>query len=842
MLMRKIGLLTLAYVVSGWLGLQVPYAGSHITLIWLPTGIAVAALLRWGTGVWPGIALGALLVNLTIAPSWWLASAIAAGNTLAPLLTAYGLKRVGFNSDFERQKDVAFFITAAAVGMAVSASGGVLSLYLAGLMPLDALSAAWLSWWMGDSVGVLLAAPLLLTIGRPACGSPGLSKKEVMAWSLLSGAIIWMTFIYDYPEFGRTPPLAFMTLPLLTWAALRFGPSGAALAGLVFSMAAAGATANGHGLFVTTDMHLSLFLVWTYMATVVLTCLFIIALQAERRQIEAKLRIAATAFESQESILVTDASGMIMQVNRAFTESTGYSAAEAVGQKPNLLKSGRHDAAFYQQMWETIKRTGGWKGEIWDRRRNGEIYPKWLTISAVKDANGQVSHYVGTHFDITERKQAEERIKALAFFDQLTGLPNRTLLLDRLNQATGTRSEAHGALLFIDLDHFKILNDTLGHDMGDLLLKHVAQRLLKGVREGDTVARLGGDEFVVLLANLHENLPEAALGTEIVAKKLLAALNQPYDLDKVIHHCSASMGATLFHGKAASIDELMKQADLAMYQSKATGRNALRFFDPDMESAAKARARLEADLRQAVSEGQFVLHFQPQILAPQQLTGAEALLRWQHPARGMVSPAEFIPLAEETGLILPIGLWVLESACSRLARWAADPAMASLNIAVNVSALQFHQPDFVDQVISVVKQRGANPQRLKLELTESLLVNDVDQIVAKMTVLKTFGIGFSLDDFGTGYSSLSYLKRLPLDQLKIDQSFVRDVLTDPNDAVIARTIVALAQSLGLGVIAEGVETDEQRSFLANAGCAAYQGYFFSRPLPIEDFEAFARNT
>ena len=844
--MGKIALLALAYGVTGWLGLQVPYAGSHITLIWLPTGIAVAALLRFGTGVWPGIALGALLVNLSVGPSWGLAGAITIGNTLAPLLSASWLKRVGFNRLFERQKDVANFIAAACAGMLVSASGGVLSLYLAGLMPLDALQSAWLSWWMGDTVGVLLAAPLLLTMRRAKLAPQSWPLKEVVVWLFLSGAVLWFTFFHDYRTLDRTPPLAFMTLPLLTWAALRFGATGTAMAGLCFSLVAAGATATGHGLFVTNDMHVGLFLLWTYMATVVLTCLLTIALQAERRQVEAalrgneeKLRIAAIAFESQESMVVTDAKGVILQVNRSFTDSTGYSAAEAVGKTPRLLQSGRHDAAFYRAMWDSIGLHGSWQGEIWDRRRNGEIYPKWLTISAVKDTEGRVSHYVGSHFDITERKQAEEKINALAFFDPLTGLPNRTLLLDRLKQAAGSRSEEHSALLFIDLDHFKTLNDTLGHDMGDLLLKQVAQRLLDGVREGDTVARLGGDEFVVLLTSLHGDQAEAALGTELVAKKLLAALNQPYALDKVVHRCSASIGVTLFRGKSASMDELMKQADLAMYRSKAAGRNAVQFFDPGMELVAMARAKLEADLWQAVSQGQFALHYQAQILAPQQVTGAEVLLRWHHPQRGMVSPAEFIPLAEETGLILPIGRWVLETACARLALWASDPVLAPLSISVNVSAHQFHQADFVEQVVGVVERSGANPLRLKLELTESLLVNDIDQIIAKMTALKARGIGFSLDDFGTGYSSLSYLKRLPLDQLKIDQSFVRDVLSDPNDAVIARTIVTLAQSLGLGVIAEGVETAEQRDFLASVGCAAYQGYFFSRPLPVESFEALA---
>ncbi|MDD5177269.1 MAG: EAL domain-containing protein [Sterolibacterium sp.] len=565
--------------------------------------------------------------------------------------------------------------------------------------------------------------------------------------------------------------------------------------------------------------------------------------EIKQKQAEAELRVAAAAFESQEGMVITDANSKILRINRAFTEITGYTPEEIVGQTPRLLKSSRHSADFYREMWETLSRTGVWQGEIWDRRKSGEEYPKWLTISAVKDSSGAITHYVGAHYDITQRKMAEEKIQTLAFFDQLTNLPNRTLLQDRLKQAmaASSRSGSYGALLFIDLDNFKTLNDTLGHDMGDLLLKQVAQRLKLCVREGDTVARLGGDEFVVVLAGLSTDERDAANGIETVAEKILAALNQSYQLGDAAHHGSASIGVTLFRGDLASVDDLMKQADLAMYKSKEAGRNTLRFFDPDMESAVKMRAALEDDLRRALEEKQFLLYYQAQVVGEGRLTGVEALVRWQHPRRGMVPPADFISLAEETGLILPLGHWVLETSCSQLVAWARRPETANLTIAVNVSAHQFRQPDFVDQVLAVLDQTGANPQRLKLELTESLLVHDVEEIIEKMFALKAKGVGFSLDDFGTGYSSLSYLKRLPLDQLKIDQSFVRDVLSDPNDAAIAKTVVALGQSLGLNVIAEGVETETQRDFLAGAGCHAYQGYFFSRPLPIDSFEQFAQS-
>ena len=560
------------------------------------------------------------------------------------------------------------------------------------------------------------------------------------------------------------------------------------------------------------------------------------------KQAEIDLRIAAAAFDSQECMMITDAKSVILKVNQAFVETTGYTADEVVGRTPGLLKSGRHNADFYRAMWETIKTTGGWQGEVWDRRKNGEEYPKWLTISAVKNDEGVVSHYIGAHFDITERKIAEDKINELAYFDQLTHLANRTLLMDRLKQAmtASSRNETHGALLFIDLDNFKTLNDTHGHDMGDLLLKQVAQRVLACMREGDTVARMGGDEFVVMLANLSADEEEAAVGIETVAEKILATLEQSYLLGDLAFRCTASMGITLFRGQQNSIDDLMKQADLAMYKAKEAGRNAFRFFDPHMEATVKERVALEEDLRRAIDARQFMLYYQAQVVGDGRVTGAEVLVRWQHPTRGMVSPAEFIPLAEETGLILPLGKWILETACAQLAVWATQPAMAHLTLAVNVSARQFYQADFVAQMLTVLKRSGAHPGQLKLELTESLLVENVQDIIEKMHALKAKGVAFSLDDFGTGYSSLSYLKRLPLDQLKIDQTFVRDVLIDPNDAAIAKTVVTLAQSLGLGVIAEGVETEAQQHFLADSGCHAYQGYFFSKPLPIEGFEAFAR--
>jgi diguanylate cyclase (GGDEF)-like protein/PAS domain S-box-containing protein len=532
---------------------------------------------------------------------------------------------------------------------------------------------------------------------------------------------------------------------------------------------------------------------------------------------------------------------VILRVNKAFSAITGYSAEEAIGQTPRILASGRHDRDFYAAMTQTLENEGTWQGEIWNRRKSGEVYPEWLTISAVKDRDGLTTHYVAIFNDVTERVSAQAQIDTLAFFDPLTHLPNRRLLMDRLEQAlhASTRHARKNALLFVDLDNFKTLNDTLGHHQGDLLLTQVAQRLKTCTRDGDTLARLGSDEFVVMLEDLSEDGIEAATQAEAVADKILNAFVPNFALDSGNHHSTPSIGITLFGGEnLEGSEQPLKRAELAMFQAKAAGRNTLRFFDARMQAEVSALAALEADLREAVHEQQFLLYYQPQVVGAGRITGVEALVRWQHPQRGMVSPVEFIPLAEESGLILPIGQWVLETACTQLAAWANNPAFAHLTMAVNVSARQFKQPDFADSVLATLARTKANPKKLKLELTESMLVDDVEAVITRMGTLRAHGVAFSLDDFGTGYSSLAYLKRLPLDQLKIDQGFVRNIVTDPNDAAIARMVVALAESMGLSVIAEGVELQAQADFLAHQGCHAYQGYLFSRPLALAMLEAF----
>jgi diguanylate cyclase (GGDEF)-like protein/PAS domain S-box-containing protein len=478
-----------------------------------------------------------------------------------------------------------------------------------------------------------------------------------------------------------------------------------------------------------------------------------------------------------------------------------------------------------------------WMDEYRFLRKDGSVALVLDRGYIIRDGGGRATRMIGAMVDLTERRQAERRIEYLAYYDVLTQLPNRQLLMDRLQRALENCAQRRctNALFFIDLDNFKSLNDTLGHAVGDQMLKQVAQRLSGCVSHHDTVSRFGGDEYVVLLEGMSADMEQAYAQARTVGERMLNTLRQPYKLDQYCHHSTASIGVVLFSDARDDIGELLKRADMAMYEAKASGRNTLRFFNPDMEAALSARMALENDLRQALRqcEREFVLHYQPQIDRHGKVTGVEALVRWRQPARGMVPPAEFIPLAEETGLIMALGQWVLKKACEQLLAWSASAATARIEVAVNVSARQFHHPQFVDQVLDIVAAAGIDPRRLKLELTETSVLENVEDTIARMNALKTHGVSFALDDFGTGYSSLAYLRQLPLDMLKIDRSFVQYLLTNQNDAAIARTIIALGRNLGLRVLAEGVETAAQRDFLFAHGCDAYQGYLCAPALPAD---------
>ena len=999
MKLLQILLVTTACFLTGWLGLHFPFAGSQVPLIWLPAGIGVAALIISGRFIWTGVFLGVLPVYLTAGYGWKAALLIAIGATLAPVLSVAVLDRQKFHSDFGRKQDVGKFFLGAMAGMLVSSLTGVLVRKLSALETVSDLMSTWFSWWMADVLGVLLIAPVLLTMHQIKLKYLYKLRFELIFWMAIALPVGAFAFMQNAVNQGQTLPLAFVALLLLVWAALSFGVIGSSLAALGLSLLAVYGTATLHGTFYFPDPTISLWLLWAFMICTVLTGLLITALQAERARSEKTLRENQRQMhdlaQSRQAILdgtnfaiiSTNPHGVIQNFNAGAERMLGYSAAEMIGRQSPLILHDRNEVirravvlgkelgkpivpGFETLVAKVRQKLVPDEFEWTYIKKDGTRFPALVSVSALVNRKNELTGYMAIGIDRTEyrrqenlirdseelfrvlyessteahmlvmkdkgfiganqaavklfgcqdlkqflllspattspefqsdgrrsdalvnemmdlalengshafewiyqridqsqffaevlltqihiggkdivhaivrdislRKASDEEISKLAFYDALTGLPNRRLLMDRVKVTldSRTRNKREGALMFIDLDHFKNLNDTLGHDMGDMLLQEVANRLTQCVRKIDTVARLGGDEFVVMVNDLSDELNEAAQQVERVGVKILSSLNQPYVLNGNSYRNTPSIGVTMFSNCNDNISELMKQADLAMYQAKATGRNNLQFFDSRIQEIVNAHVELESGLRDALVHEQFELYYQPQMNARMDLVGVEVLIRWRHPQRNLISPTVFISVAESTGLINPIGAWVLETACKQLAVWAESPDRAHLTVSVNVSAIQFCSVNYVDQVTEVIRRTGANPSRLKLEITESILLDDVEVIIAKMQKLRKYGISFSLDDFGTGYSSLAYLKRLPLHQLKIDQSFVRDVLTDPNDATFARTIITLGQSLGLNVIAEGVETREQLQFLMDHNCNGYQGFWFSKPLPLAEFEQY----
>lgn len=563
-----------------------------------------------------------------------------------------------------------------------------------------------------------------------------------------------------------------------------------------------------------------------------------VAAELQRQRDEENLRLAASTFETREAICITDPEGLILRVNSGFSQITGYSSYETVGMNIKMMKSGQHGPGFYRQMWRAITEEGRWEGEIVNRRKNGDIFPLWQKISAVKDSSGSITHYVTSFTDISERKQAEKRIHDLAYYDALTGLPNRRLFLDRIAQAhqQALQFGKTGALILLDIDDFKNINDSLGHPVGDRLLITVAERLQQLVNKGDSVARLSGDEYAILINEMADDITltaRQALGT---AERIRTALAEPIQLEHQTLFISQCMGITLFPYDSQDAESIMIEADTAINKAKKRGRDTINIYQPAMQESVDRRMHIQTNLHNALANNEFQLLYQPQVDGRGRTVSAEALVRWEHPQHGTIPPDEFISIAEETGQIIELGYWILHESCLQLKRWEESPISGHLtHLAVNVSPYQFHQPDFVSQVIHIVKETGIDPYHLELELTEGLLIEDVDTTIHKMGTLKRMGIRFSIDDFGTGYSSMSYLKKLPVNKIKIDQSFIKHVDTNPRDAAIVESIITIARSLGFNLIAEGVETEEAFEFLRDRGCECYQGYLFAKPLSASDY-------
>ncbi|MDD1607996.1 MAG: EAL domain-containing protein [Methylococcaceae bacterium] len=562
----------------------------------------------------------------------------------------------------------------------------------------------------------------------------------------------------------------------------------------------------------------------------------------ELAQNEEALRIAATTFQTHEAIMITDGHANIVRVNQAFVNTTGFTEAEVLGKNPRLLSSGKHNIIFYKNIWSSIISTGKWNGEIWNRRKNGEIFLEWQTISAVKNIKGVITHYVSFFSDITDLKSSKQAVEKLAYYDPLTNLPNRRLLYERLKNelAIAKKYQRIGALLFMDLDRFKNINDSLGHSVGDALLVEVAHRLQAILSNDATAIRLGGDEFIVLIAAQDETAHKLIDHAQTIAENMITQIGLPYLVVEHDLYISPSIGITLYTGDDNCVDLILKRADTAMYHAKDAGRNTYRFYQQRMQELADARLTLEKNLRKAIEKDELSVRYQPQSSFTGEIIGAEALIRWCHSKQGMISPSEFIPIAEETGLIIEIGSWVIENVCQQINEWDLMGIVVP-HIAVNISPKQFHQADFVSVVIRIIESHKIKPNRVLLEITEGVFLKNIEEAIIKMNVLRKYGFSFSIDDFGTGYSSLSYLKRLPFDQLKIDQSFTNDLINNPHSAAIVQAIIVMAEGLGLSLIAEGVETNKQLNCLSDYGCHFFQGYYFSKPLLPEPFADYFLN-
>ncbi len=830
---------------------MVPYKESVATLMWLPTGVAVGAILRWGNISLPAIYIAAFLTELSVGLPFFTSAAIACTNTLAPFLAAYLLKKSNFNHSVIKQKDIALLIFIALLGMLVSATGGVLSLTLSGLTTPENIAGIWFIWWVGDSIGVLLALPLVLNVGKVRMHVQAHQYYQLFAWLMLFviGEIVISSLV---PSVNKQFMLSiFLILPILIWASMNFGIVGGSLVVISLSSIAVWFTAQGYGAFYSADIGEGIFSLWTFMVTLVVTMLLISVLQSERNLAERSLRendkkLRAVIDGALDAIVAVNDAGELMEFNPAAERIFGYKKEQVLGKPmsemiipPSLRKF--HDDGHRQYVRAGEKHMFNQRIEIIGMRADGSEFPVELTLVSLKEEG--LSLVTGFMRDISLQKKAQQEIENFAYYDALTGLPNRRLLADRFQHAVliSQRTKTYCALIFIDLDNFKVLNDTKGHDVGDQMLIEAANRIQQAIRAGDTVARLSGDEFIVIIENLDTQQNLAYQQASEVTQKLLAELNKSYYLDLFEFNTSASLGVTLFNDDKLSFEEHLRHADIAMYQSKAAGRNTYHFYDQITQESIEKTFAIETALPQAVKNNELHLHYQGIVDGNKTIIAAEVLLRWTHPVMGNIGPAEFIPIAEKNNQIIKIGYWVLQQACQQLKAWESHPSLSKIKLSVNISAKQFLYINFIQELRELLATTGINPDLLKLELTETALIDNIDDVINKIKVLKQMGVRISLDDFGMGHSSLVYLKKLPVTQIKIDQSFVHDVLTDSNDAAIIQMVLAVGKTIHCDIVAEGVEQLEQFKLLKSFGCHYFQGYYFSKPISASSFEQLVVN-
>lgn len=890
--LTRFSLVYCAYLITAWLGLSVPFVSDKVTLFWLPSGISVAALFRWGWKIIPAIFLAAFTINVVKGADISAGFIIAFGNSLGPLVAASLLKQWRCNLIHPQKYTALKLIAAAIVGTLISALIGAGVLLFSQVIESPKFAITALVWWLGDSLGVVLCAPLFISLSHTSLHAVVRQPRATMVFCVVALATALICFPLNHFISGSALPIVFLTFVCVAWAALTLGLIGAASCTLVYSFIAIWSSTEQLGPFVFGNPQMSYWTIWIYTIAMTMFGMMITSAHGEIIDTSEQLHLANTELLAQQqelhainnalSIAAADAINaqdfiasllkslgqvlgadylLVSLVDAANTQATTHTFYADGEIKPNFTYPLHHtpcqdalaqsfcfipqdvqrlypeDEMLVQEGIESylgvvIQNMQGTSIGILTAlgRKKIELKPQFQSLMKIYSERiaGEI-----------RRADDQEKIFNLAFYDPLTLLPNRRLLQERLKLITAlsTRTGQYGAILFIDIDHFKFLNDTLGHHVGDQLLTLVAQRISSIIRSTDLAARLGGDEFVVIFDNLGTAGELAALEAKKRAEELHALISQPYPLHNTVHHCTISLGVNMFLGNQSSTDDLLRHADLAMYHAKDSGRNAIRFFDPHMQLQMELRSSIESDLRAALkSETQLVPYYQIQIDSEGCAIGAELLLRWQHPTKGLIAPADFIPIAEQAGIITHIGHKVLQMACRQLVLWQAKAEFSELKLAVNVSPIELNQNSFVADTLALIKASGIDPRLLTLELTESSLTNNIDASIAKMLALQEHAISFAMDDFGVGYSSLSHLKRLPLHQLKIDRSFIRDIATDPNDRVIVRTIIAMAKNLELDVLAEGVETLEQKHYLIEHGCNKFQGYYFGRPVPIHEFE------
>ncbi|MES2578915.1 MAG: EAL domain-containing protein [Pseudomonadota bacterium] len=842
----KLVLVALAYFVAAKLGLMVPYKESIITPIWLPTGIAAGAIMRWGNLSLPAIFSAATFIELSLGVPFITSLAVACTNTLAPFVTASLLNQFQFNRSLTRQRDIALIITASALGMLISATGGTFSLYNSGLISAGNLQRTWSFWWVGDTVGALLALPLILNIHKASMRINAKQAYQFVAW-LIIFALCELMLAALVPSLNRKFMLSlFLILPVLIWASMNFGIVGGSFVVITLSGIAVWSTSQGYGAFYSAYIDQGLFTLWMFMITLVVMMLLISVLQSERNLAENALRnndkqLRAVINGALDGIVTIDEKGALIEFNPAAERIFGYTKQQVIGKSlaevmiPPALRQA-HNKKHHQFVLTGKKNMFDRRIELSAMRADGTEFPVELTLASLKN-NGQTL-VTGFIRDISLQKKAQREIENFAYYDALTGLPNRRLLIDRFQHAavTSKRAKTFCALIFIDLDHFKLLNDTKGHDVGDRLLIEVANRIQQTIREGDTVARLSGDEFIIIIENLDVDENTAYMQANEVAQKLLLELNRGYQLEMFEFNTTASLGLTLFNSDEFRFEDHLRHADTAMYQSKAAGRNTYRFYDQITQDNLQRSLTIESSLHEALKENEFYIHYQSMVDVNQHIIAAEVLLRWDHPKLGIINPAEFIPIAEKNNQIIKIGYWVLLQACRQLKKWENSPKLSKIRLSVNISAKQFLYIHFIQELQDIITHTGINPDFLKLELTETAVIDNIDDVINKMNILKEIGVRIALDDFGMGNSSLVYLKKLPVTQIKIDQSFVGDVLTDSNDAAIIQMILAIGKTIQCNIVAEGVEQLEQFEILKKFGCDFFQGYYFSKPIDPAEFE------